>query len=358
MPAGFRSPDMTFSPNLRILLSITALLFSTLACRAATRLIIPDTPTPVPPTLTPIPPTLTPIPTFTPTLVVSASCPVLTTDILDTALSFEGASKEGNDEEESLASYSVDGDDLSQPFFEAAVPDDLKDERDDTATHESIWGLFTRLIPLEQREFVDGFFIVSDGSGNTLAAVGQSSNDPEEWVLEVDILDATDDYVLTVTLLHEFAHLLTLNSTQVPPSIPIFEDPDNDSIYQSELATCPQYFPGEGCSNPNSYINLFFERFWFDLFAEWQEIKAEEDEDTFHNMLDDFYDTYQDQFLTDYAPTSPAEDIAESWAFFVLSPKPERISIASEKILFFYEFPELVELRGEILNQLCVEFPQ
>jgi hypothetical protein len=67
---------------------------------------------------------------------------------------------------------------------------------------------------------------------------------------------------------------------------------------------------------------------------------------------------YQDQFVTDYAPTSPVEDIAESWTFFVLSPKPELNSIANEKILFFYEYPELVELRTQILKQICVEFPQ
>jgi hypothetical protein len=85
-------------------------------------------------------------------------------------------------------------------------------------------------------------------------------------------------------------------------------------------------------------------------------IDEEQDADTRFHMLDDFYDTYQDQFLTDYAPTGPAEDIAESWSFFILSPKPELTSIASEKILFFYEYPELVQLRMEILDRICVEF--
>ena len=37
---------MTLSHNRKIILSITTLLVWTLACRAATRLIIPDTPTP------------------------------------------------------------------------------------------------------------------------------------------------------------------------------------------------------------------------------------------------------------------------------------------------------------------------
>jgi len=345
---------MTFPRTRKISLAITALLFFTLACRAATRLIIPDTPTPIPPTITPIPPTLTPIPTFTPTLAV-ASCPVLTTDILDTAVNYKFDSEANTDEETYLVTYSVNGNEISQPNFEP-VPADLKDEQDDRAAHEDIWNYFTRLIPSQERDFLDGFSIITDGSGNNLAAVGQS-NDPEHWFLEVDIADSSDDYVLTFTLLHEFGHLLTLNSKQVPPSMSIFDNPDNDSVYQSELAVCPQYFPGEGCSNPDSYINQFFDRFWLDLYAEWQEIDAETDEDTFYNLLDDFYDTYEDQFLTDYAPTSPVEDIAESFAFFVLSPKPGLDSIANEKILFFYEYPELVELRGNILNQLCLEFP-
>ena len=251
----------------------------------------------------------------------------------------------------------MEGDAISSPFSEP-VPEDLRDERDDRARHEKIWNYFTRLIPAEEREFVTTFAIVTDGNGNILAAVGQSSDSPEEWILEVDILDSTDDFVLTFTLLHEFGHLLTLNASQVPPSLGVYEDPENDSVYQSELAACPNYFPGEGCSNADSYINRFFDRFWFDLYAEWQAIDLEPDEDTYYNLLDDFYDTYQDQFLTDYAATSPAEDIAESFSFFVLSPKPELTSIANEKILYFHEYPELVELRRRILNQLCVEFPQ
>lgn len=343
--------------NWRMIAAITALLFPALACRAATRLIIPDTPTPQP-TFTPLP-TLTPFPpaTFTPTSLPEASCPLLTTDILTTAVEFEFNSMEDSDEEEYLVTYLVDGDVISRPFF-VPVPEDLRDEQDDRARHDEIWNYFTRLIPIEERDFLSAFSIVTDGNGNILAAVGQSSDDPDEWILEVDILDMDDDFVLTFTLLHEFAHLLTLNSSQVPPSLPVFENPDSDSVYQSELAACPYYFPGEGCSNPDSYINQFFERFWLDLYAEWQEIDAQPDEDVYYDLLDDFYDTYQDQFLTGYAATSPAEDIAEAFAFFILSPKPELTSIADEKILFFHEYPELLELRRRILNQLCVEFPQ
>jgi hypothetical protein len=124
------------------------------------------------------------------------------------------------------------------------------------------------------------------------------------------------------------------------------------------MDACPQYFTGEGCSKPDSYINMFFERFWTDLYNEWLEIDEEENERTRENKLNRFYETYQDQFLTDYAPTSPAEDIAEAFTFFILSPKPSLTSIASEKMLFFYEYPELVELRMQILKNICADFQE
>ena len=156
MPVGFTSPDMTCSRNQRILLAITALLFSTLACRAATRLILPDTPTPLPPTAIPPTPTPFPSPTLTPTVVIEASCPLLTSEILDTATDFEFDSEENADEEIYLVSYFVNGDEISRPFNES-VPQDLRDEQDDRATHQDIWKYFTRLIPPEQRDFLSGF---------------------------------------------------------------------------------------------------------------------------------------------------------------------------------------------------------
>ncbi len=86
---------------------ILALLLSTLACRAATRLIIPDTPTPLPsPTFTPIPsPTDTPLPL--PTQTVEVSCPNLLADIMKEENSFHGGN-EGAHKERYLVTYTVD----------------------------------------------------------------------------------------------------------------------------------------------------------------------------------------------------------------------------------------------------------
>jgi len=358
------STPITSSRDNRILIAISALLISTLACNYATRLIFPPTPTPLP-TATLIPsatatPFLPPA-TVTPTVFVyTPSCPnSLKKIIRDSTKSPQKISSSESDTETDiieLVHYTITDDGNLRPVNYEDVPKKFKSAQDDRAAHEEIWEYFKRLIPPDQIDFVSGFTVFTDGEFNYLASVNQSDRNLYKWELNVDYADTTPKTELTFTLLHEFGHLLTLNENQVEASVPIYHHPFDDEIYQQEADACPQYFPGEGCSQPDSYINQFFERFWLDFYDEWQSIDQEEDEDKYNDMLDDFYKTYQDQFLTDYAPTSPSEDLAESWTFFVLAPKPELNSIAHEKILFFYEYPELVNLRSQILDKICTEF--
>ncbi|MBI3151573.1 MAG: hypothetical protein HYZ21_05540, partial [Chloroflexi bacterium] len=67
---------------------------------------------------------------------------------------------------------------------------------------------------------------------------------------------------------------------------------------------------------------------------------------------------YEDRFVTSYAATNPEEDIAEAFTFFVFGPTPAGDTIAEKKVLFFYQYPELIELRVNILRNLCVNFPE
>jgi hypothetical protein len=199
---------------------------------------------------------------------------------------------------------------------------------------------------------------MSDGRSNILAGVSRTVGNPAKWGLRVDVIDAGDPYQLTYTLVHEFGHLLTLNPSQVAVDKSVFFNPDDEEVYDRAVTACHQYFADDGCSASDSYINEFFNRYWTTFYAEWQEIDKTKGKPSYHGNLRKFYKNYADQFVTEYAATSPEEDIAEAWAFFVLSPKPEKTSIANEKILFFYEYPELVQLRQEILTRLCVDFPK
>ena len=340
-------------PRVKILLAISALLLSALACvtimgEEKRPIEVNDFATQAPGAPDPNPPS------------ADASCPALTDQIMQAATAGSGEVDDSSstmDEEVLLATYEVSGDELSEPTFEN-VSSDLQDEQHDTATQAQVWEFFTALIPADQRTAIAEYAITTDGVDNTLASVSQTRTDPNAWSLQVDIADTSDYYNLTYTLVHEFGHLLTLGPRQVPPSLAVFNNPDDDNIYLSEAGKCPDYFPGEGCARPDSYINNFYNSFWTDIHDEWNQINLEEDDDLYYEKLDAFYAKYQDQFVTDYAPTNPEEDIAESWTFFVLSPMPQDSSVADEKVLFFYDYPELVGLRSQILGNLCGSFPQ
>ena len=336
---------LNYQPAIK-LLWVVPLLFLTLACNLATRLTIS-------------PPFITPDLKSRP-LLSTAACTALLPDILSAGMAdgsgIHSSAFFGSDHKiQYLVVYPAYGEELGKRE-NLLLPDRMDEELDSRAAHQAIWNTFTSLIPAEDRSYVTEFAVLSDGNNNILAGVSPTYYNPREWTLKVDMVDAGNPYSLTYSLLHEYGHLLTLNASQVPPDDQVFYHPDDKSIYEQAINSCPQYFTGEGCSNSGSYMNEFFNRYWSSFYIEWQKTNTQEQE-VQRKLSYEFYSVHADQFLTNYAATSPEEDIAESWAFFILSPKPEPTSIANQKILFFYEYPELVALRQEILDRLCVSFP-
>ncbi len=254
-------------------------------------------------------------------------------------------------EENTLVTYRVDGNQILEPEL-AAVTDDLLDFQADTEAHQKIWVYFARLVPPEQRPYLTKYVVFTDGPDEVLAFVTPDTDDPTKWLLGVDITDTSNPEELTFTLIHEFAHLMTLNSGQVSVNEYLALEPDNEELYEEAAAACSVYFPGEGCSEPTSYINAFYERFWADIYEEWSEISWMEDEDEYAAAAEEFYLSREDDFVSDYAATSPEEDIAESFATFVLKPKPTGDTLADQKVAFFYDYPELVKLRAEMSGRI------
>jgi hypothetical protein len=291
---------------------------------------------------------------------MNLSCPVIMADIIASAqgdvYNMEGETDFTEPKSYYLASYSVEGDKIVKPHFDP-VPQAFKDEQKDVDLQSEAWQMFTTMIPLQDREMVGEFNVFTDGFENTLAAVDQRQEDPTQWVLEIDIADLTDTDALMFTMIHEYAHILTLNASQMEPDQEIVDDPTNMDLQKEKAAACPNYFTGMGCSHADSYIDAFYNRFWLDINDEWSKVDAlqygTEDFLPYYNGLYDFYKKHQDQFLDDYSATHPAEDIAEAFTYFVFSPKPTGNSIKEQKILFFYDYPELVELRQSILAGTC-----
>lgn len=200
--------------------------------------------------------------------------------------------------------------------------DDLTDQ--EKAKHLILWKRVNLLIPDAYKKYIKSLEIGSDGENGILASVTEME-DLSKWSLFLDIKDSINDkdklrFDFDYTLIHEFGHILTLNSSQIT------KNPVKGT-----------YSTVEGDSKKDSYLNAFFNEFW--------------SKDTFDNAYDR-YDSNPESFISDYAATSIEEDIAESFARFVTGDKPLGLSVADMKINFFYKYEDLRDLRDEIRKNL------
>ncbi len=181
-----------------------------------------------------------------------------------------------------------------------------------TGQDSDLWTTVTDIVPAEWVQSISGFEVIS--GGDTAGYVYIDENDPSKFVLGLNTDDLNNPAELTHTIIHELAHIVTLNTAQV----------DDDAT------TCSTLDLQEGCSQPTSYINQFNSQFWASGESS--------------NPAD---------FVSDYARTNVAEDIAESFTAFVLQDRPSGNTGADQKIAFFYNYPELVTLRNQLRQNIA-----
>ena len=225
----------------------------------------------------------------------------------------------------------------------------------DKELHIDLWERFTKLTPVLDLNLIHVYELATDGPDGTVAQVLQSTEEIDAWIFAIDPLDVFDSSgnvlkeEFALTLAHEFAHLLTVSEGQIEYSEEVF-DTYWQSAYEKAMeqarSECEQYFLHEGCSTSASYLNLFVESFWSqDMLAQFERVSQIEDVQLQDEALLAFYDQYYWEFLNDYAATHPEEDFAESFAQFLLIDVDAGDSVYLQKIRFFEQFPELVEMR-------------
>lgn len=225
---------------------------------------------------------------------------------------------------------------------------------------DMIWEVVTGMIPAIYLQQIAFFELFTDGYNDFLGAIEEVEGDSGFFIFSLDLLDMLDQDLnlntdlLFDTITHELAHIITLNADQVIWVEEEDSDPYTYFIYEYDLDTFP-----------DSYLNLFFQRFWKDIYPEWsdfyykygvlyegEEHLFEEYDTLLQGYLEKFYDKYTDQFVTDYAATSPTEDIAETFMVFVLQDKPEENLVRDQKVRFFYDYPEMVAVRDHARKYL------
>lgn len=167
-------------------------------------------------------------------------------------------------------------------------------------------------------EYINEIQLVSDKDTDEEASVIVSDGDPYKWVLRINLgfsdeRDAKKN--LIYSLVHEYAHIFSLNDTQV------------DGFVEGE---CPNLFISEGCANPGSYIDDFENAFWADL-------DADPDSEDFGG----YYENAEDDFVTEYAATNAIEDFAETFAHYVLKDTTEFEGVAADKIQFMVDSSDI-----------------
>ena len=105
--------------------------------------------------------------------------------------------------------------------------------------------------------------------------------------------------------------------------------------------------------NQNSYLNAFFQKFWAEIYHDFKWSLEFDDYETFFGHNTEFYFKYEKYWLTEYSSENPDEDFAESFTAFVLKEKPSAPTFAEQKILFFYQYPELVKMRDFIRSAIA-----
>lgn len=191
---------------------------------------------------------------------------------------------------------------------------------------ERVWQTLLRVTGRDFAGEVLVQYLVGDlRRSDTLAYVYQQ-RDPRHWVVAVNLAWSERAAELVPTLVHEYAHLITLSLDQV----------------EGGVWPCPRLILPEGCAAPDSAIWAFQQRFWDDY----------EDAPTPHNedwdVADAFSADHPEHFVSDYAAMNVVEDIAESFMVFVMEERPAGETVADQKIAFFYDYPEFVAIRERV----------
>lgn len=222
--------------------------------------------------------------------------------------------------------YTEDDEDLGVVEVYTVEPDASLSPTGDETT-ESVWDMFVRIVTPEVAGSVIRDFRVGDSeSSDTLAYVLQT-DDPEQWTLVVNLAYASDEDLLLSTLIHEYAHILSLSPGQTDP----------------EAWSCDTLQLDEGCAEPDSALWAFDQEFWAQYGSDAPD-PANADAD----LAYEFYLDHEDDFVSDYAATNVVEDFAESFMTFVLEPEPDGDTTIAQKLLFFWDRPEYVEIRDHV----------
>jgi hypothetical protein len=189
--------------------------------------------------------------------------------------------------------------------------------------YRDVWTFYTQLLPQGERKGITVYAIFAPkGDSKDKAGYVTLNGDKSSWILAVNPDAPGGRWEQADTLVHETMHVLSIGGNQT----------DTSATHCSvDLGSAV------GCPKPDSYLEAYIKRFWTPLLGKWEQAQK-------NKTLEAFYKEHASEFTRDYAATSPSEDIAESFAAYVLNtPNVPPGVVAKEK--FFESYPALVAIK-------------
>jgi hypothetical protein len=199
-----------------------------------------------------------------------------------------------------------------------------------------IWNIFARIAGKEfVRDHIWRYATFRDPDTGLLAFVQPIVKDkPRGWGLAfnanaADFKNQKWARDTVAVLIHEYAHVLFLNHRE-------------SEHKRIKAKYCKDRYVGiMGCAKKDSYIGAYAKAFWTD------------DEPRSKKKAKSRYKAHAAEYVTWYGGVNPEEDMAESFVQFVLAAKPAGTAKKDKKVLFFYEYPELVVIRDRIRTEVA-----
>ena len=243
---------------------------------------------------------------------------------------------------------------------ELTIPNELMEWQDGDDKHIESWNIFTQVMPPEYMNDVVWFTIFTDGI-EWLEMDVFLEEDSQKWSLLFDIQDwyclgDLDEDRVKFTMIHEFGHILSLGPSEIDVDFELrdlgyeLDDTFHDVLLEKEPTCDTGIITTYGCAEQDSYINEFAQEFDAAKYSDSINFQYRIYSNEWTENLWNYYTENRDEYVTDYATGSTQEDFAETFTFFILSEKPQGNLVLEQKILFFYDYPELVEIRDYIRN--------
>ncbi len=197
-----------------------------------------------------------------------------------------------------------------------------------------VWDYLCSILPLEARQKIAQFNLFTDGTSNILAYTSpvqvDGVSDNTRFSISIDYYDVYDENgekrdwsKLTYTILHEYGHVLLEDETQVDLT------------------------KGDSTHDPAAFIEGAFRKGFYDTF--WSALG-----DT--GVGD--YEANPTHYVSRYGANYFHEDIADTFAVFVLGGQPQGDTVAEEKLRFFWADPDMAALRAAIRQNLGLDWPE